>query len=140
MTYWLIIGPPSNWEIGLKNKMWSLSERYKKFWVRLQPGDYLLFYATAPVKGVIGSGVVSKIKNVTKPFWPQEVKEGKLLWPLKIEFDDIKFITKKQWENDKIPVERQGVTFQRALQQVPEERGQNLVNALQKALVKKIDY
>ncbi len=136
MAYWLIIGPPTNWEIGIKNKMWSLSTRYKKFWTRLQPRDHILFYATAPVKGVIGSGVVSRIQTMSSPFWPEEVKEGKMLWPLKIDFEDIKHIPMKKWEDNRIPVERQGITLQRALQQIPDERGRSLLQALQKGTAK----
>lgn len=136
MAFWLIIGPPSNWIIGIKRKVWSLSTRYEKFWARLQPGDHLLFYATAPVKGVIGSGMVSRIEKVSSPFWPQEVKEGKLLWPLKIELEEMKCIPTKKWEDGRIPVERQGVTLQRALQQIPDERGRSLLAALQKTFAK----
>jgi len=136
MAHWLIIGPPANWEIGITNKMWSLSTRYEKFWARLQPKDNILFYATAPVKGVIGSGVVVKTKKNQSPFWPEEIKEGKLLWPLKIHFEDIKYIPIKKWEDNRIPVDRQGITLQRALQQIPDERGRSLLQALQKATAK----
>ena len=136
MAHWLIIGPPANWEIGIKNKIWSLSSRHEKFWARLQPQDSILFYATAPVKGIIGSGVVKKVKKSQSPFWPEEIKEGKILWPLIIDFDTTKSIPKEKWQNNQTPLEHQGITFQRALQQISDERGRSLLAALQKAAAK----
>lgn len=136
MAHWLIIGPPANWEIGIEKKTWALSLRYEKFWARLRPGDAMLFYATAPVKGLIGSGVMSRIKKNQSLFWPQEITEGKVLWPLRIEFEEVKCIPRKKWEDNRIPVERRGITLQRALQQIPDERGGSLLQALRKTLTK----
>ena len=55
-----------------------------------------------------------------KIFWPQEVKEGRVLWPLQIKFDISFCLPNDRWENDKIllPPLSQGITFQRALQEI----------------------
>ena len=88
--YWLVVGSPTNWETAFKyGNIWGLkdSARQKLQWEQITEGDILIFYATAPVSGVIGYGVVKTKFKQDRPLWPKEVKENRVIWPLRFEFD-----------------------------------------------------
>lgn len=54
----------------------------------MNEGDVLLFYAGRPVGGVIGFGIVkAKARQERTPIWEDEVRAGRVLYPLRIEFD-----------------------------------------------------
>lgn len=77
--WWLVVGSPVNWQTAFEQgSIWGLkaTPRHEAIWSILSEGDYLLFYATSPVKGVIGYGVVRTKFKQDKPLWPQEVKES----------------------------------------------------------------
>jgi len=90
MSYWLAIGPPDNWEIGIKKKIWGVTPRHSKAWGLVEQGDTVFFYAMTPVKGLIGYGTVAKTKVDEKPFWPQEISEKQSYWPFRISFHERK--------------------------------------------------
>lgn len=86
--YWLVVGSPENWKTAFEhNNIWGLKESQRRLWDSLQEGDRLLFYATSPVVGLIGHGTVSTKFRQNHPLWPQELKEAKVIWPLRFEFD-----------------------------------------------------
>ena len=130
MASWLAVGPPENWEIGLHEKLWGVPPTYEKVWGRIAPSDIVLFYATAPVKGVVGHGVVIATRREYTPIWPQEVKEGHALWPLRVQLEVRACLPRPQWESRRVAVQRQGLTLQRAFQRLDEKRAQELAEAL----------
>lgn len=62
----------------------------------------MLFYATRPVGGVIGYGVVRTKFKQDKPLWPQEVMEGKVIWPNRFEFDVEYCLPLDKWKTNRI--------------------------------------
>lgn len=88
--YWLVVGRPENWEFAFKNgNIWGVKEfrELKALWNLLEEGDKLLFYAASPVGGVIGFGRVTTKFRQTNPLWPEEIKRGSVIWPLRFEFE-----------------------------------------------------
>jgi len=135
MTYWLAIGPLDNWKLGMqKGGVWGFTARYKSTWARLKSGDILIFYTMKPVKGIIGYGTIKSKEEEKKLFWPQEVKEGNVLWPLRIHFNIDFCIAYSKWETDKIPLPplSQGITIQRALQEIKENVARDILDSFPK--------
>ena len=80
MNYWLAVGSPTNWDTAFNNgNIWGLKESQRRLWENVNDGDVLLFYATIPVRGVIGYGVVQTRFKQSKPLWPDERKQRKVI-------------------------------------------------------------
>ncbi len=135
MANWLAIGPAENWQIGIKKKTWAVSPAQQKTWEKLAPGDLVFFYATTPVKGIIGYGRVARTDVDENPFWPEEKRKGHTLWPFRITFSEVTFISLRDWETSRVVPERHGIVFQRALQPAAEEAAEAWRKALAKVAV-----
>jgi hypothetical protein len=134
MSNWLAIGPPGNWRIGVKDRVWAVSPAQMKSWEKLGKGDRVFFYATAPVKGLIGYGVVEKTSVDEVPYWPQEKEKKQVLWPFRIRFSEVKAVAAADWESKAVAPERKGIVFQRAFQPVAEAVAEKWVGPLKAAL------
>ncbi|KPL20022.1 MAG: hypothetical protein AMJ92_00855 [candidate division Zixibacteria bacterium SM23_81] len=85
---WLVVGNPQNWVTAFEHgNIWGLKVSQQRLWEGLQENDVLLFYATNPVSGIIGYGRVRTKFRQNQPLWPQEIKENRIIWPLRFEFD-----------------------------------------------------
>ena len=132
MTYWLAIGPLENWSFCFDNgNIWGFSERYSKIWQYIIKEDFVLCYVTRPVMGIIGYSKVNSKERTDKPFFPNETKEGKALWPLRISLTPTKIIQQKQWVSRRVLFERKGVTLQRGLQKLPDERAKKIISDIE---------
>jgi hypothetical protein len=130
MKYWLAIGPAENWEIGIKKKIWGVTPRHSKAWGQVESGNTVFFYAMAPVKGLVGYGIVASTKVDEKTFWPQEVSEKQSYWPFRISFQETKALPRKEWETARMATGREGIVFQRAFQSVSEKRAREWLKNL----------
>lgn len=130
MSFWLAIGPPKNWEIGVENQVWAVSPANSKSWEKVTPGDTVFFYATAPIKGIVGSGTVARTAVEQHPFWPEERKAGSSLWPFRIHFGMVKVLPTKDWVTKKYSPDRAGIVFQRAFQPLSAERAKAWLSRL----------
>ena len=102
-NYWMAVGSPSNWmEAFAKGNIWGLKQRQKHRWENLAENDIVLFYVTEPVAGIIGYGSVQAKFVQDKPLWFDEVKEGKVIWPLRFEFNVDYCLPPDKWEVDRI--------------------------------------
>jgi hypothetical protein len=102
-NYWMAVGSPSNWmETFAKGNIWGLRPRQKHRWENLAENDIVLFYVTEPIAGVIGYGSVQAKFVQDKPLWFDEVKEGKVIWPLRFEFNVDYCLPPDKWEVDRI--------------------------------------
>jgi hypothetical protein len=101
-SWWIAAGPPEQWVFALKmGGVWGVSAKIRKSWEELSSGDYILFFAEKPVKGVIGYGIVrEKFKDDT-PFWPDEINEGRVKWPYRFKFDIVYCLPREKWEESK---------------------------------------
>ena len=134
MAHWLVIGTPENWKYSLNHgNTWGFSQYYETKWTEIQIGDTLIYYAMAPIKRLIGHGVVESKTRGDQPFFPSEVGQGRLVWPLQIQFSNTRCLDFEQWHTNGCLLERRGLVFQRALQKLEERRAQQLVRAISRA-------
>lgn len=102
---WLAVGSTSNWKTAFANgNTWGLrpGRLLSVLWDVLREGDVLLFYAHKPVGGVVGYGTVkTKFKQYDKLLWPDEVKVGKAIYPLRFEFDIEFCLPPQRWERER---------------------------------------
>ena len=104
-NWWLAVGPPEHWQIAFEHSnIWGFraTPRLQALWESLSDGDGMLFYATFPVSGIIGYGIVRTRFKQDKPLWPQEIKEGKVIWYYRFEFDVTYCLPKDKWKTDKV--------------------------------------
>jgi predicted RNA-binding protein len=85
--FWILCGKPENWDIALKDEIWGLVPKFQGKWRHLQIGDYLFFYATNPIRGVIGIGRVQAKFKQNQPLWPDEIAIKSVLYPFRFEFE-----------------------------------------------------
>ena len=99
--YWLVVGTPGNWKFAFENGcIWGLKQfrEMASLWNLLEEGDRLLFYVSNPVMGVVGCGNVTTKFRQDTPLWPDEIRKGTALWPLRFEFDVEYCLSPSLWE------------------------------------------
>lgn len=102
-NYWMAVGSPSNWmEAFAKRNIWGLRQRQKRRWERLAGNDIILFYVTKPVAGIIGYGSVQTKFTQDQPLWFDEIKQGKVIWPLRFEFNVDYCLPPDKWGADRV--------------------------------------
>ncbi len=100
---WLVVGSPENWATAFEHKnIWGLKRTQRYLWDTLNEKDVLLFYVTSPVSGIVGHGTVRTKFHQDQPLWPQEVKEERVIWPLRFEFDVDRCLPFDEWQTSKI--------------------------------------
>jgi len=103
MNYWLVVGSPENWNTAFDHRnIWGIKETQRHLWESVSEKDTLLFYATKPVGDIIGYGVVRTKFKQSKPLWPDELKEYKVIWPLRFEFDVEFCLSPDEWASGKL--------------------------------------
>jgi len=104
---WLVIGVTKNWETALSQPVpiWGLKPRYKTDFSLLNVGDMIWFYATSPIKGIIGIGrVKDKYIDDTNLVWEDELKQKEVIWPLRFRIHVLKVIARDWWKLDNIKI------------------------------------
>jgi len=102
-NYWLAVGPPGNWETAFEQgHIWGLTERQNHLWGNLTEGDIVLFYATHPASGIIGYGIVQTKFRQDQPLWPKEISEGRVIWPLRFEFNVERCLPPDDWQTNRL--------------------------------------
>ncbi len=103
MNSGLMVGIPQNWHTAFTHgNIWGLKETQHHLWESLNESDKLLFYTTKQVGGIIGYGIVQTKFKQNQPLWPQELKEHRVIWPLRFEFDVEFCLPSDKWASDKI--------------------------------------
>lgn len=102
--FWVLCGKPENWEIALKDEIWGLIPPFGGKWKYLQVGDWLFFYVTSPVIGVIGFGKVQAKFKQNKPLWPDEILQKEVLYPFRFEFQSEYVLPKEEWRAKRIRI------------------------------------
>jgi hypothetical protein len=136
MNNWLVIGSVQNWETALSQPVpiWGLKPAHKVAFDSLQPGDTTWFYATAPVSGVIGLGLVKdKYFDKNNPIWPDELKEKKVIWPYRFRIQVLKVIVSQRWTHERVEIRDFGLVWQNGFQQLRPEHAVELMARFQGA-------
>lgn len=113
LKIWILTGNEENWETAIRDSVWGVREgRLKKYWDKLNRGDILIFYAKAPTSGIIGVGITENKFKQDKPLWPDEVRERKVIYPYRFEFQAIHYLLIDKWRNENISIRDLKVGFQ----------------------------
>jgi predicted RNA-binding protein len=99
--YWLVVGTERNWRFSFESgKIWGLKDFRESaaLWNLLEEGDKLLVYVSKPVSGVVGIATVTTKFRQTHPLWPEEIRRGNVIWPLRFEFDVEFSLSPALWE------------------------------------------
>jgi len=91
------------------------------FWLAVAPGDLLFFYVTGKAKRIVGYGTVRNRFLQDVPLWPQEVREGRALWPLRFEFDVDFLLPEENWTSSGVPLPGGGLFRQPLMLKAPRE-------------------
>jgi len=130
--WWLAVGPPKYWKTAFEQgSIWGLrtTKRHDALWKILSEGDNVLFYATLPVGGVIGYGVVQRKFTQDKPLWPLEVEERKVIWPNRFELDVKYLFPQDKWETRKVVSESLKIIARGGFQAIKEEIANEVIKA-----------
>jgi predicted RNA-binding protein len=130
INYWLIVGSKKNWDTAFQHRnIWGLRKTQRLLWESINEKDKLVFYATQPVGGIIGYGVVRTKFVQDKPLWPDELKNNDVIWPLRFEFDVEFCFPPDKWKSEKVVSKE---LFPRAgFQQISESAARGLISAVQ---------
>lgn len=102
-NFWMAVGSPANWKEAFeKGNTWGLTHRQKRRWENLAENDFILFYATETVAGIIGCGLLQTKFIQDQPLWSEEIRQGKVIWPLRFEFNVQQCLPPNRWEIDRI--------------------------------------
>lgn len=130
-VWWIAAGPPENWKVAFESgRIWGVIDKKSTQWDKLSKGDYILFYVTKPVSGIVGYGVVRTKFKQDKPLWPMEVSEGKVIWPYRFEFDIEYCLPQDRWEIHKVSSNYMAAVARAGFQRVKEEEAQAIIRQL----------
>lgn len=99
---WVAVGDAVNWERGFENGIWGLKPEIEHRWIKIQPGNLVLFYCIKPIKGFVGAGIIRSKFKQTEPYWKEELQENKVIWPFRFEFDITHLIPLGSWKTHSI--------------------------------------
>jgi len=131
MNYWLAVGPLENWKTTFEQgNIWGLTDtqRQKYIWNNLTENDIILFYITNPISGIIGYGTVQTKFRQTKPLWPQEIADRKVIWPLCFEFNVEHCLPPNKWATDKVTSDALKLEARRGFHSLDPQFAQQMVS------------
>lgn len=138
--WWLAVGPHKYWQIAFEQgSIWGLkaTRRHNALWNRLSEGDNVLFYATMPIGGVIGYGVVRTKLKQDKPLWPLEVKQRRVKWPNRFEFDARYLLPQDKWKTHRVTSSRLKIIARSGFQIIKEELANEVIKVFPVKVVTK---
>ena len=103
IKYWVLSGTAENWETALEGNIWGVREgNLKKLWENMSNGDILFFYCLSPISGVIGFGKCQAKFKQDKPLWPDEIREDRIIYPYRWQFEPIFKLPRSEWKSRNI--------------------------------------
>lgn len=138
-NYWLVVGIPENWRTAFEHgNIWGLKKTQSHLWDALAENDLVFFYATQPVIGIIGYGVVRTKFRQDRPLWPQEIQENRVIWPLQFEFDVDQCLPHGEWTMSRISSEDLKRLARFGFQLLNEDTAHRLISHLES--VRQLEY
>jgi len=131
MKFWVLTGSIENWERAISGNFWGVREGLKKFYDKLSIGDVLIFYVKVPVSGIIGLGIVESKFTQNTPFWADEIKENKVIYPYRFEFKTKYIIPQPSWKENKVKINDLNVNIRSGLNSF---KNKDTINSLLKRL------
>jgi len=130
--FWLAVGTPENWHTAFDYRgIWGLKSSQQRFWDRIsENNDLVFFYATVPVAGVVGYGLIRTKLHQISPLWPRERAENKVIWPLRFEFDVLSALPPSAWAQQKIVIPELRARARSGFQELEPAIAEELLRAL----------
>ena len=105
VKYWVLSGTVENWETALDGSIWGVREsNLKKLWEKISYADIQFFYCLSPISGIIGFGKCQAKFKQDKPLWPDEIRENRVIYPYRWQFETIYILPRSEWRIKKIPL------------------------------------
>jgi hypothetical protein len=104
-NFWIVPGSEENWRQAFLSKgIWGLEDTKldKIYWLAIAPNDFILFYVSGKVKGVVGYGIIRSKFYQDTPLWKAEIQQNIAKWPLRFEFDIEYILPENRWKDEKI--------------------------------------
>lgn len=95
--FFILTGDKETWLRSFNKNLWGFTEKTKGSWNTSQVNDLVAFYVTAPIKKIIGFGIIRKKFIDSELFWNDEILFKKSIWPYRFEFEPIHI--EDDWEN-----------------------------------------
>ena len=103
----------------------------------MRKSDPLFFYATKPASGIIGVTRVQKTMKGDTPFWPNEIRQGKVHYPYRIRFKDVLKLKENDWKTKRISIRHLNVVYYRGANAARDKENLGkLVDVVEKTLGK----
>jgi hypothetical protein len=130
--FWLAVGTPQNWHTAFDySGIWGLKSSQRHYWEAIVENlDIVFFYATLPVGGVVGYGIVRTKLHQPSPLWPEERARNEVIWPLRFEFEPIACLPPSGWKNGRVITENLKARVRSGFQQVDESTARDLLKSL----------
>ena len=105
MTVWVLSGNEDNWERGLNEGVWGVTEKLKSEWEKLEKNDDLIFYCSNPISGIIGHAKARNKFKQDKPLWREEVKQNRVIWPYRFDFETVYVLPRTEWKRRAVKIQ-----------------------------------
>jgi predicted RNA-binding protein len=103
VAVWVLVGNEENWKVALRQgAIWGVTDKYRRLWEKLEGDDILLFYCKAPIGGLIGVGTFAKAFKQDSPFWPDEQRAKRVIYPYRFEMNVGYVLPETQWRSEAI--------------------------------------
>lgn len=133
--FWVAVGSVENWETAFAyGNIWGLRATQQRHWEALtENADIVFFYATIPVGGVIGYGIVRTRLRQDSPLWPEERERNEVIWPLRFDFEPLSCFPAKFWREMRIVLPELKARARMGFQEVDAGTATELLRALPEA-------
>jgi len=135
VAWWTLVGNEENWKTALRQgAIWGIREKYRGLWEQLKSEDILLFYCKSPVAGIIGVGTLAKTFRQDRPFWPDEERAGRVIYPYRFEMN-VKFVLpESEWTSRAAKGSELGLTRGYVAKGLNPMRNDSLISGLDQAM------
>jgi hypothetical protein len=128
----MAVGTPQNWHTAFDyGGIWGLKLTQRRFWeAMVENNDLVFFYATSPISGVVGYGLLRAKLQQNSPLWPDERVRNEIIWPLRFEFDVLSCLNPASWGSQRISSDDLKVRARSGYQALEPSKAQALIVAL----------
>ncbi|MBN1842593.1 MAG: hypothetical protein JW883_09980 [Deltaproteobacteria bacterium] len=134
---WVAVGDEANWERELENGIWGLVPQLEHHWLKIRPGDLVLFYCKVPVKGFVGAGIIRTKFKQDRPLWKEELQENRVIWPFRFEFDVTHLLPLGGWQSQAVSNRKSNLAILAGINPIIEtEKALSVLEKLQFTVVK----
>ena len=130
MNHWIKIDIRQNWSTSLRQTppVAGISADAKKLFSAVDAGDILWFYAIKPVRGIIGFAKIrKKYKDEKKPLFITELRQRKVLLPLRFKLEEVVSFPPEKWVDEHINIGDFALTWTEAFQPLLDAHSKKLI-------------